>query len=93
MFFSGTIFFAAHDGSWQVQKIPWDREANYRVPARAWKEMMDRYYPNTAWLCLRQDVFDELHQFKISRGIPTWEEAFQKMLSSVAENDLRKVRV
>jgi len=91
--FSGTVFYAAEDGAWSVQKIPWDREANYRVPSQAWKEMMDLFYPNTAWLCLRRDIFDDLHQFKVSRGIPTWEEVFAKMMAAVEENDLRKVQV
>ena len=30
--FSGTIFYAAEDGGLQVAQIPWDKEANYRLP-------------------------------------------------------------
>ena len=41
---------------------------------------MDVYYPNSAWLCLRRDVFEDLHRFKVERGIPTWEQAFEIML-------------
>ena len=26
---------------------------------------MDPYYPNSAWLCLRRDVFEELHRYKV----------------------------
>ena len=29
---------------------------------------MDHYYPNSAWLCLRQDVFDRLYQYKSRQG-------------------------
>jgi predicted alpha-1,6-mannanase (GH76 family) len=43
--------------------------------------MMARYYPNTAWLCLRKDVFDRLHRYKVERGIPTWEEAIENALA------------
>jgi hypothetical protein len=25
------------------------------VPLKVWKDMMDAYYPNIAWLCLRRD--------------------------------------
>jgi Family of unknown function (DUF6084) len=50
---------------------------------------MDRHYPNTAWLCLRRDVFDQLHEYKVSHGIPTWEQAFENLLSIVEESDLR----
>jgi predicted alpha-1,6-mannanase (GH76 family) len=42
--------------------------------------MMDEYYPNTAWLCLSREVFDRLHQYKIDRGLPTWEQAVESML-------------
>ncbi len=89
--FSGTVFHAAPEAGWQVEKIRWDREASYRVPIRVWKDLMDQYYPNTAWLCVRRDVFDGLHEFKVSRGIPTWEAAFESLLASAEENDLRKM--
>ncbi len=39
---------------------------------------MDAYYPNSAWLCLRRDVFEELHRFKVEHGIPTWEQAIEQ---------------
>ena len=42
--------------------------------------MMDAYYPNTAWLCLRRDVFERLQQYKTARGIPTWEQTVESML-------------
>jgi hypothetical protein len=87
--FSGTIFYATQEAAWQVDRISWNREASYRVPVSTWKEMMDRHYPNTAWLCLRRDVFDQLHEYKVSHGIPTWEQAFENMLSIVEEGDLR----
>jgi hypothetical protein len=89
--FSGTVFHATPAGDWQVAKIPWDREANYRVPVSVWKDLMDQHYPNTAWLCVRRDVFEGLHEFKVSRGIPTWEAAFESLLASAEENDLRKM--
>ncbi len=85
--FSGTVFYATEEAGCQVEKIPWSREASYRVPVRAWKEMMDRYYPNTAWLCLRRDVFEQLQQYKVSRGIPTWEQAFESMLANAEAGD------
>jgi hypothetical protein len=47
--------------------------------------MMDLYYPNSAWICLRRDVFDRLHQFKMQCGIPTWEQTLEKILGAVEE--------
>jgi hypothetical protein len=78
--FSGTVFYAAADGSLQVAPIPWEKEARFRLPVKVWRQMMDSYYPNSAWLCLRRDVFERLYQYKVRRGIPTWEQALELVL-------------
>ncbi len=83
--FSGTVFYADGDGALQVVPIPWDKEARFKLPVKAWHEMMDIYYPNTAWLCLRRDVFERLYQYKVEHGIPTWEQALETMLPAVGE--------
>jgi hypothetical protein len=82
--FSGTVFHAGRMGL-QIAQIPWDREASYRVPVSVWKEMMDHYYPETAWVCLRREVFDRLYEFKVQHGIPTWEEALERLLGVTAK--------
>ncbi len=78
--FSGTVFYAGENGTLQVSLIPWDREASYDLPVTVWKEMMDSYYPNSAWLNLRRDVFDRLLAYKSRNGIPTWEQTLESML-------------
>jgi hypothetical protein len=83
--FSGTSFYADGAGALQVAPIPWDKEARFRLPVKAWHEMMDIYYPNSAWLCLRRDVFERIYQYKVERGIPTWEKALESMLPALAE--------
>ena len=70
--------------------ISWDKETKFRLPLKVWKDMMDAYYPNSAWLCLRRDVFEELHRFKVERGIPTWEQAFESMLASLKEEAVQR---
>jgi Family of unknown function (DUF6084) len=84
LLFSGTVFHPGRAGL-EVAQIPWDREASYRLPIRVWKEMMDLYYPNTAWLCLRRDVFEKLDEFRARHGMPTWERALEHMLNQTAE--------
>jgi len=86
LMFSGTVFYESGQGLLQVSQIPWDRDVNYRLPVKVWREMIDMYYPNTAWLCLRRDVFDRLNQYKTRFGIPTWEQALEEILSA-AEQD------
>jgi hypothetical protein len=78
--FSGTVFYAQADGSLQVAPISWQKEAKFNLPVKVWREMMDTYYPNSAWLCLRRDVFERLYQYKQQRGIPTWEGALESVL-------------
>jgi Family of unknown function (DUF6084) len=79
LLFSGTVFYPSAMGL-QVAQVPWDRQASYRLPVSVWKEMMDRYYPNTAVLTLRRDVFDRLHDFKLQNRIATWEQVLERML-------------
>src|SRR5271170_2920461 len=78
--FSGTVFYADAEGVLQVAPISWEQEAKYKLPVKVWREMMDSYYPNTVWLNLRRDAFDRLHQYKIERGILSWEQALESML-------------
>ncbi len=80
LLFSGTVFHENAEGALQVEQIPWDKEAAFRLPVSAWKEMMEVYYPNSAWLCLRKDVFDRLHHYKMSRGMATWEQTLESLL-------------
>jgi hypothetical protein len=83
--FSGTIFHEGEEGALQVAQVPWEKEASYRLPARTWHELMELYYPNSAWLCVRRDVFDLLRQYKSHQGLPTWEQTFERLLAT-AEN-------
>jgi hypothetical protein len=84
LLFSGTVFHAGRMGL-QVAQIPWDRDASYRLPIQVWKEMMDMYYPRVAWLCLQRDVFERLYRFKAQHGIPTWEQALERLLELTEE--------
>jgi hypothetical protein len=85
LLFSGTVFHEAEDGALQVSPISWEKEASFRLPVRVWQDMMDLYYPNSAWLCLRKDVFERLYQYKRRRGLPTWEQALEELLSTAGE--------
>jgi hypothetical protein len=85
LLFSGSIFYEADDGRLQVTQIPWEKEAVYRLPVQTWKQLMDLYYPNSAWLCLRKDVFDRLYEYKSRRCLPTWEQALDRLLSAAEE--------
>lgn len=93
--FSGTIFYEAPesgeaDGGWgglQMSQITWESEASYRLPVEVWKRMMDYYYPNSAWLRLRQDTFDRLYLYKSRRGLTSWEQAIESLLPPDESNE------
>lgn len=78
--FSGTVFYALSEGGLQVAPIPWDKESRFKLPLSTWRSMMDAYYPNSAWLCLERDAFERLYQYKVQHGIPTWEQALERLL-------------
>jgi hypothetical protein len=84
LLFSGTVFYEDGDGLLRVAQISWQRETSYRLPVRLWRELMDQYYPNSAWLRLNRDTFDRLHRYKVAHGIPTWEQALDRLLSLAA---------
>jgi len=83
--FSGTIFYEGETGNLQVGQIPWSKEASFRLPVALWQEMIERYYPNTAWIRLHKDVFDQLYRYKAAHGLPTWDETVVRLLQASGE--------
>ncbi len=79
------MFYQDDSGSLQVAPISWDKEAKFKLPVRTWRELIEAYYPNSAWLSLRKDVFDRLYQYKVRFGIPTWEQTLERVLTAVEE--------
>jgi hypothetical protein len=83
--FSGTVFYQGENGNLQIAKIPWDREAFFRMPLKVWKQMIDEHYPDDNWLTLRRDVFDRLYRYKARNSLSSWEEAITALLAGEAD--------
>jgi hypothetical protein len=83
--FSGTVFYRGEQDELQVAPISWEKEAKFRLPLKIWKQMIDEYYPNTAWLCLRRDAFERLYEYKVRNGIPTFEEVIERLFLNADE--------
>jgi len=81
--FSGTIFYEAEGGRFQVQQISWNKECAYKIPVRVWKDLMDYHYPNSAWLSLNREVFDRLYAYRRRHGCATWETTIEKLLPAL----------
>lgn len=84
LLFSGTVFTRGPEGM-AVDQVPWHKEADYRMPVRVWRELMDLYFPDSGWVRLRRDTLDALGRFKSQQAIPTWDETLQALLEKVGE--------
>jgi len=82
--FSGSIFYRDVEGRLQIEQISWSKECAYRLPVAVWRAMMEHYYPQSVWLCLQRDAFEELDLYRRRRGLPTFERALQSLLESHA---------
>jgi hypothetical protein len=83
LLFSGTVFARGASG-YEVTQLPWDREARYDLPVATWRELMDRFFPNAAWLRLDRDTLDALGRYKSERGLLTWDETVTALLDRAA---------
>jgi Family of unknown function (DUF6084) len=78
--FSGSIFYRDGAGQIQIGQIDWSKTCRFLLPVAVWREMMDHYYPGSAWLRLDRDVFDALYRYKRQHGFPTFECALQDLI-------------
>ncbi|RAY15707.1 hypothetical protein DPM19_07955 [Actinomadura craniellae] len=78
--FSGTIFYSGPDGALQAAMIPWDTEAEFRLPVTAWDQLIDAYYPGTAWLRLRRDTAERLSAYRTWHMLATVDDAVASLL-------------
>lgn len=83
--FSGTIFYKDENDNLQIGQISWSKEANYRLPVALWKEAIEAHFPNSAWIRLQKDVFDQLYQYRIAQGLVTWEDVLTRLLRASSE--------
>jgi hypothetical protein len=77
--FSGSVFHG--DEGWlQVSPIAWSQELGVELPARLWREAMERHYPDRMLLGLPRDVFERLYRYRRQQGLATWERTLCQLL-------------
>jgi Family of unknown function (DUF6084) len=86
--FSGTVFYRDADGFLQMDQISWSKEASYRLPVRIWQELMDSYYPSTAWLRIDRGVFEEIYRYKRVKGFTSFDETLRALMARQREESL-----
>lgn len=84
LLFSGTVFTQRESGL-AVEPIPWHAEVVHRLPVATYRDVIDRYFPDSAWLRLRRETFDALHRFKSRRALPSWEQAIDALLRATGD--------
>jgi Family of unknown function (DUF6084) len=80
LLFSGTVFARTGDSGFSVAPVPWSSECSYRLPVAVWREMVDRYFPNSGWLRLSRDTLDALARVKAELALPTWEATINTLI-------------
>jgi hypothetical protein len=83
LLFSGTVFCTAN-GRMSVTQVPWSSETRYRLPVSGWREAIDAHFPNSAWIRLSTQTFDDLLRFKSARGLVSWEATILQLLAEAA---------
>ncbi len=80
LLFSGTVFYTGAGGALQINRISWNAEAAHRLPVRVWRETMDHYFPDSAWLRLERETFDRLVAFRARGALTSWEAVLDALL-------------
>jgi hypothetical protein len=83
LLFSGTVFVQGETGV-AAEFVPWNCEARYRLPVATWRQAMDAFFPNSGWIRIRRDVFDELYRFKTARALPTWDATIERLCADAS---------
>ncbi|MGW7041931.1 DUF6084 family protein [Streptomyces avermitilis] len=85
MLFSGTAFTGA--AGFRVEPVPWDREAAFRMPVSAWREMVEQHFPGCGWIRLPRDTMDALLAYRSQRALPSWEATVRALLEEKGTAD------
>ena len=82
LLFSGTVFYAGVGGALQASRISWNAEASHRLPVSVWRDTMNRYFPDSAWLRLDRHTFERLVAFRARRALISWESVIDTLLKA-----------
>lgn len=83
LLFSGTVYYAGPDGV-QLGLVDWHAEAPFTLPVATWRAAMDEHYPEAAWVRVSRTTLDALSAYRSERTIPTWDDAFERLLKESA---------
>lgn len=79
--FSGAVFYD-HDDRLQASRLPPETTATFPMPVRVWRDLMEHYFPGTAWLRLDREVFDALCGYRTANKLTSWSQTLRSLLRS-----------
>lgn len=79
LLFSGTVFYRADNG-FRVAPIPWNTDVAFSLPASAWREAMDAFFPGAGWIMLPRESIDELLRVRAELGLTDWAQTVAALL-------------
>jgi hypothetical protein len=79
--FNGTIYYVGQAGALQMVLVPWNKSIDFRMPVSVWRETIEHYYPNTAWVAVRAQTHEALQREKLARGLATLDATLEQMLA------------
>jgi uncharacterized protein DUF6084 len=69
--FNGTVYYRNDDGRLQMSLVPWSCSAEFRLRVRIWRDLIEHYFPDTAWIAVRNETMRALRREKARSGAPT----------------------
>lgn len=81
LLFSGTVFAHGENGL-SVTPVSWGADAQFRLPVRVWRDVMDIYFPNSAWIRLERETLDALHRFRSEQAVTSWDATIAALLDA-----------
>jgi len=78
--FNGTVYYREEDGRLQMSLVPWSCSAGFRLPIATWRDLVEHYFPDTAWIAVRGETLRALRREKARRGAPTMDACVTDLL-------------
>jgi hypothetical protein len=78
--FNGRVYYPDDEGGLQIVLIPWSCSIDFRMPVDVWRSTVAHYYPNTTWLGVRGETLQALERRRVTRGLPTYDDAIRELL-------------
>jgi hypothetical protein len=83
--FNGMIYYPDDRGGLQMVLVPWTKSIDFRMPVSVWKETVEHYFPNTAWVGLRAETLEALQREQVARGLATADDCVRILLDEASD--------